>query len=174
MLQLKQNKRFFRATPLPTKMLRSRNRVDKLIDSVDDVIYSDPEQPWLGEAAMLGMGGTVTNPATPTSNKGNNVIAGIKKAASLITPENIDKGTKLVESGKGLLTATQQAFGKGQTDPSRLPKTKDVKEAEQALLLPQTGAGNDVSDSFKFDSKWIWIGGGIIVGVLVIKFALKK
>ncbi len=214
------NRVLIRSTPLPSKMMRNRARIDRLIDSVDSlapyegslvrvardkvyrIVNGQPEYvsalskadwktvkeidslpavntlpDWMlyGDEtpAMLGMGGTVNAPDNPIGMGGSEQINKIKNAASQITPENIAKGQELVKSGQGLVTATQKLFGKGQTDPSRLPKTKALKEAEQTLLLPQSGA-EQPSESFKFDTKYIWIIGGIIVAILVIKFALRK
>jgi hypothetical protein len=89
-----------------------------------------------------------------------------------ITPEQIDKGTALLQSGTGLYTEAQRALQLNSTNPALLPKTLEMKQAEYALGLPQyqvappsiiSGVSNTV----------IYIGLGLLV-LVVIFIALKK
>lgn len=80
---------------------------------------------------------------TPTSSgigvqpSGSNVIEKVKMLASKITPEQLQKGKQILQRGTGVLSNAQREFQELATDPSRLPKTKALKDAESKLMLPQ-------------------------------------
>ena len=81
---------------------------------------------------------------TPTSSgigvqpSGSNVIEKVKNLASKITPAQIQKGKQILQKGTGVLSDAQREFQELATDPSRLPKTKALKDAESKLMLPQS------------------------------------
>lgn len=100
----------------------------------------------------------------------------IKKVAGEMPASKVSKGQKILETGLGILTEGQKALQKGQTDPSRLPKTKALKEAEQKLLLPQrmSGAASVADTITGIDKKWLIIGGVVLAIGLVTFFMLRK
>jgi hypothetical protein len=100
----------------------------------------------------------------------------IKKIADSMPSDRVKKGQKILETGLGILSDGQKKFAQGQTDPSRLPKTRSLKEAEQKLLLPQKLSGAaSVADTIKtIDKKWLIIGGIVLAIGLVTFFMLRK
>jgi len=74
------------------------------------------------------------------------VVDAIKRAANKINPAKVEKGKKLLQSGKGMISQAQKQFQAGATDPARLPKTKALKEAEQTLALPTEEAPEQSAD----------------------------
>lgn len=104
------------------------------------------------------------------------LVADIKKAASKITPANIDKATKLVNAGKGLLTKEQKVIAGNLTSPSMLPKTKASKDAERALTLPYVSKSDIgvVEGSIPFDSNTYIIAGIVLTVIVILAIVLKK
>ncbi len=135
-----------------------------------------------GFGNVLKVGGSVANRPGIT-NLGTKIVdrtnadkakAQIKSAAAVIPPRVISKGKELLQSGIGTLSPEQQEFAKGQTDPSRLPKTADLKEAEQKIMLPQTPTPAMADDTIMGIDKKLVIGGGIVLVIIVIAVVLTR
>lgn len=100
----------------------------------------------------------------------------IKRLAGNITPENIERAKQIASTGRGYLTQAQELFQAGATDPDRLPKTRDLKEAEQLLSMPQNELLAEGPDSSigGIDSKMLMIIGAVLALVIVGMFMSRK
>lgn len=122
------------------------------------------DAPASGTEPMLGFG-------IPPS-QGGSAISQITDLAKNVTPTQVEKGLQILNSGKGVLSTAQQLIKKNSTDPSMLPKTKALKEAEFKLGLPQQ-TSSDVKETIT-DKNYLLYGGVALVFLVVIILVLKK
>jgi len=127
-----------------------------------------------GSGTIGTMDMTIDLPAKVGAPSG--VSERIKNIAGNMPSSDVNRGENILKTGRGILTEAQKLFAKGQTDPSRLPKTQALKEAEQKLLLPQKFSGAaSVADSIKgIPQKYLIIGGIVLAIGLVTFFMLRK
>jgi hypothetical protein len=96
-------------------------------------------------------------------------IPGLSKVSIL------EKGKKLLDAGTGKLTDTQEILEQLRTTAETLPKTKEVKDAEELFLAPETSAGSSMptlsAGGFSFSPMVVV---GILLVVVVLGFLAKK
>jgi hypothetical protein len=83
------------------------------------------------------------------------------------------KGQEAINKGYSKLTPSQQAIAEGLTDVSRLPKTKAIKDAENAMTIPTPliGSANTVAG---IPTNWIIYGIASIIVIVVLGLIFKK
>jgi len=94
------------------------------------------------------------------------VPVGLRKAV-------ISKGQQLVDTGKGKLTDLQERFSESLTSAETLPKTAEVKRAEELILAPTEEGQMPTLSAGGFSLSPVMIVGVLLV-VVAIGFFYKK
>lgn len=157
------------------------NKNEAKADLNSDIAGASAPIPNIEPPKVAEIATTVSQPepivSTPVSSPKPTVVEQVKEAASKITPANIDKATKLLQTGQGLLTKDQETIRRNLTSPAMLPKTKASKEAERALTLPYVSKDEKpgvASASVPMDMNTYIIAGVVLSIIVILAIVLKK